>query len=347
MLSPLHHAPASIRETVEIDGSDPDHAVEHYRLRLSTPDGVWMDLDADFDSHGVHVKGAIGYDDSGTSVPIERICVDTGSNGFFSMSTEHDLASHLWASQEYGERKSMSLRAEHRSWRAVATSLSVGGVVYRPAPVDLSDRTAQSLVHTPLLGQEWFASAAATWIDPAGGLLAVSFDDQAVDKALSEGTRTRWVSVPWRAFKPNGHRFMPIEIGGDRYEAIIDTGMGRELFIEVSRPPGFVPKPWKRFRVIAKAGPVGPMRAGVSDEPVHLGGIQFPNPFVMWLDVRRNTLPRLDGGQPVALLGLDFLRRAPVLLDPRNDRAHFYLGDRDDLPPSLDPSLVSPTKSPS
>ncbi len=332
MLSPLRHAPTSIRETVEIDGSDPDHPVEHYRLRLSTPDGVWVNLNADFDSQGVHVKGTIGHDDSGTTLPIERICVDTGSNGFLSMSTEDNLASRLWVSEEYGERESRSLRAEHRSWRAVATSLSIAGVVYRPAPVDLSDRTARSFVHTPLLGQEWFTSAAATWIDPPGGLLAVSFDDQAVDKALSEGTRTRWVSAPWRAFKPNGHRFMPIEIGGQHYEAIIDTGMGRELLLDVSRPPGFVPKPWKRFLVTALSGSVGPVRAGVSDEPISLGGVQFPNPFVMWLDAPRNTLPRLADGQPVALLGLDFLRRAPVLLDPRNDRAYFYIGDREDLP---------------
>ncbi len=342
-LSSLQDAPTSIRESVQFDMSDSANPAEHYRMRRSVPIGTWIDLDADFSGDLAYVRGLLTYDDSGAAEEIAQICVDTGSNGFLSIALTHSVASRVWVSEEYGEREGKSLGGRHRAWRGVAVALSIGGVTYRPAPLEVADVSEASLVSTPLLGQEWFDITAATWIDPTGDVLAVSFDPSVIGELLGRSLPGHWVSVPWRAFKPSGHRYISIEIGGRSHEAIIDTGADGEVFLEMSERPEFVGKPWRRTRIITPAGDIGSAWTGVSDAPLKIGTLELDQPSVVWLVSGRHRIPSPREGQSVALLGLDFLRRVPVLLDPPNDLAHFFVGDRAELPALLDlPSSTPP-----
>lgn len=312
-------------------------------MRRQIPATDWVDLGAVFGDEGIHVKGYFSYDDSGGSERIEHIRVDTGSNGFLGIALAHDLSGRVWVSEGYGERNSRALRGKNRSWRGVGTGLSIGGVFYGPVPVSISEVTEKSLVHTPLLGQDWFELANGVWIDPRGELLAVSFNSNAVD-SFHAGNPEGWVSVPWRVAKPGGHRFVPVEIAGVTFEAVIDTGMDRELFVDIPHPPRFVNKPWGRARVMTPAGTVGPVWGAISNKPLQLNGFEVADLMVMWFGSRSTTLPETPDNRPFAILGLDFLRRFPVLLDPTNDRAYFFVGDRTQLDSML--SFSTPTTVP-
>jgi predicted aspartyl protease len=328
-LSPFRDAPESVRDRVRFDFSNSEHPVEHYSMRRHVPPTDWIDLGAVFDDDGgVYVEGIFSYDDSGAFERIQRMRIDTGSNGFLGISLANNLSSKVWISDEYGTRTSHAFRGMYRSWLGVGTWLSISGVSYAPVPLSITDTTEQSLVETPLLGQDWFELAEAAWINPRDRLLAVSFDRHAVDTFL---TGKEWISLPWRATNPGGHRFIPVEIDGVAFEAIIDTGMDRELFLDTPHPPSFVSKPWRRAQVGTPAGMVGPVWGATSNKPLQLNAYEISDLTVMWLGRRSTTLPQTPNDRPLALLGLDFLRRYPVVLDPKNNSAHFFIGDRASL----------------
>lgn len=296
-------------------------------MRRQIPASDWVDLGAVFSNEGIYLEGYFSYDDSGDFERIEHIRVDTGSNGFLGIALTHNLSGRVWVSEGYGERNSHALRGKNRSWRGVGTGLSIGGVFYGPVPVSISEVTEKSLVHTPLLGQDWFELAEAVWIDPRGELLSVSFNRHVVDSFLASNPEG-WISVPWRVAKPDGHRFVPVEIAGVSFEAVIDTGMDGELFVDIPHPPSFVNKPWGRTRVMTPAGMVGPVWGAISNKPLQLNGFEVPDLMVMWFGRLSTTLPQTPDDQPFAILGMDFLCRFPVLFDPKNDLAYFFVGDR-------------------
>ncbi len=295
-------------------------------MRRFLPATGWIDLQAVYLDSGVSVRGHLAFDDEGAFETIDPIRVDTGSNGTLSLPLAHPAAGRLWISAEYGERSSTALRGRRRSWRGVATAFGVAGVEHQPMPVDVEE----SALDSPLLGQGWFELAAAAWIDPAGGLLAVSFEPDAA-AAFIDDHPDAWVTLPWRAVKEDGHRFVPMRIAGTDFETIIDTGMDGSVFLDVPHPPPFVRKPWGRSVAFTPAGPVGPLWGATSAEPLLLGGLEVSEPFVTWLGTRSATLPRTPEGRPFAILGLEFLARHPVLLEPGRDLAHFFIGDRADL----------------
>ncbi len=331
-VSYFEDAPASIRKAVRFDFSNPDHPIEHYALRRRVPPTDWIDLGGIFQTDGVFVQGSFAYDDSGAFETIQRLRVDTGSNSVLSIALTHDLSRRMWVSKEYGERSSSVLRGKNRAWRGVGTALSIEGVLLSPVPVEISEVVEETLLDTPLLGQEWFGLTEATWIDAQAGLLAVSFRRQAVDSFLADNPEG-WISLPWRAVRPDGHRFITVEVAGSFYEAVIDTGMDRELFLDVSHPPSFVRRPWQRSQVVTPIGAVGPVYLAISNEPLRLADFEVAEPVAMWFGTRSTTHPKTPEDRPFGILGLDFLRRYPTLLDPKRHRAHFFVGDRASLRP--------------
>lgn len=344
-LSSFEDAPAIVRERAEIDYSDPRKPVERYRVVLSHPDGPWLDLGARFVENEIFVPASVAVDDSLQADPIGLVKIDTGANLILDMSIEHPLADRLWKSAGYGQRRGSSIRGHHSVWRGVATSIDVAGVTLRPAPISLSEPDRTDPDKVPLLGQEWVGVLQGAWIDPATSTFAVSFDRIAVDAFVHEH-EGRWVVLPWLPAKPRGLRFVPVRIAGRDFAAVIDTGAEGELFLDGVHPPQFVREPWSEASMIGSQGPAGRFFESTSKLPLILDTFEVPNPVVAWFGVPSTTLPLTPEGRSFAILGMDFLRRYPALLDPVNDRACFFIGSRSDLHPPLPVPVTPPGPEP-
>ena len=332
-LSTIDQAPESIREAISLIEQESGPPSIHYNLQITHPDG-WIDLQPIYEDDMLFIKGSFAYGDDDPFTIIERIRVDTGADGFFSIPLGHERADGVWLSAELGQRASTTLTGTMRSWIGFGSGLGIEMVNVFPIPLTVSEVSDPHLAQSPVLGQTWFERANAVWIDPEGEALAVSFEPDAISR-LVEPHPEYWVTLPWRAAKPNGHRFVPITIAGQPYEAVVDTGAQGLLFLDTPHPPRFVGKPWGRGPLHTGARR-GTVFEATSSEALHLGTLAIENIKVLWSPRSMAAPPQTPQGHPLAILGIPLLRQHPVLLDPTNDRAYFFIGDRADLPALLD-----------
>ncbi len=299
---------------------------------LYTPvDGsAWIDFGVRVINNRVLVDGHIAYNDDVEFSQIQAILVDTGFNGYLSFPVDHWVADRAWISAEFGKGSSAALGGRKAKWDGAVSGFSIGGVVISPIPLTImGDKTGWPARGSPLLGQLWFDVAEATWVDLAAETIAVSFEAHAVRDAIGDSP-SLWVELPWRKAGSDSHRFVTIQVGEQSYDAVIDTGSVGELFLETSHPPSFVKKPWVRGRLVGAR--IGSLFRAMSTVPVFLGDTEIRDVEITWRSRPSELFADSSSGRPFALLGVPFLRKFPVLLDHRNDRAYFFIGDRVDLP---------------
>lgn len=340
-LSTIDQAPQSIREAVTLTEQESGPHTVHYNFQLMHPEG-WIDLKPVYDEDMLFVPGSFAYGDDDPFTRIERIRVDTGANGFFSIPLGHDRAEGVWLSEELGEGTSATLTGTKRTWTGVGSGLGIETVNTFPIPLTVIEVADSQLAQTPVLGQAWFELTNAVWIDPEGETLAVSFEPDAASQ-LVEPHPECWVTLTWRAAKPNGHRFVPVSIADETFEAIIDTGAQGFLFIDTAHPPKFVGKPWGRGDLITGARR-GTMFVATSLEPLQLGTLTIEHFMIAWSPRPMADPLETPQGHPYAILGIPFMQQYPVLLDPENDLAHFFVGERTQLNSMLE--FSSPATAP-
>lgn len=328
-LSLIADAPESIREavmlTIQKDGSP---AID-YHLDLHRPNDKWVDLEPTYEGNELFVSGSFAHGDDDPFTRV-RIKVDTGANGYLSFPLEHELANGIWLSAEFGETGSATFIGIKRSWVGAGSGLGIKGILVFPIPVVVSEVSDTNLAKYPMLGQAWFDLTKGIWIDPSAKALSVSFDSDSISR-LIKAHPDSWVELPWRTAKPDGHRFVPISIAGESFEAIVDTGSSFGLILDTRHPPGFVHKPWTRELFSTGAG-MGKILSAANTTPLYLGSFAIDDLQISWTPRPLALTALTPNKHPFAILGIPFLRRYPVLLDPANDLAYFFIGDQIDLP---------------
>lgn len=338
-LSTIQHAPESVRESIVIDisGSSPRIIIS---ISLFTPTDklAWIDQGIEIEQDRVFLDGKIALNDDDKLTSLGRVLVDTGFNGYLGLPVNHWVVECAWISAELGKRSVEALGGRRAMWAGALAGFVANGVLVSPVPLTvMGDPWGWEGRTAPSIGQLWFDLAEATWIDLSVETIAVSFQSNIVRDTVSKKPEL-WVGVPWEKTVPDGHRFISLYIGGQIYYAIIDTGSVGDLFLETSHPPFFVDKPWVRSRLAGAQ--LGSLFRATSKLPVSIGGIEVEEVEITWRSRPSRLFADSHPGQSFALLGVPFLRRFPVLLDHRNNRAYFYIGDRADLPRFKDQSAI-------
>jgi len=310
--------------TIQDDGSP---AID-YHFDIHRPNDEWVDLKPTYEGNKLFVSGSFAHGDDDPFTRV-RIRVDTGANGYLSFPLGQELADGIWLSAEFGEQQTSTFTTPARSWTGVGSGLGIEGINLFPIPVSVMQVSDPVLAQTPAIGQAWFDITMGIWIDPNSKALSVSFDPDAVSR-LIKAHPDSWIELPWRTAKLNGHRFVPVSIAGQSFEAVIDTGSTLSLLLDTQHPPSFVRKPWTR-ELFSTNGGMGKIINAMSTTPLHLGPIAVDDLQVSWTPRPSAFVVLTPNKHPFAILGIPFLRRYPVLLDPANDRAYFYIGDRINL----------------
>lgn len=328
LLSFIADAPENIREAVTLTIQDDGSPTLDYHLDLHRPKDEWVDLKPTYEGNELFVSGSFAHGDDDPFTRV-RIRVDTGANGYLSFPLGHELANGIWLSAELGEQQASTFTNPKRSWTGVGSGLGIEGIILFPIPLSVNQVSDPVLAQSPLLGQAWFDLTKGIWIDPSDKSLSVSFETDAVSR-LIKAYPDSWIELPWRTAKENGHRFVPISIGGQSFEAVIDTGNTLSLLLDTHPPPSFVRKPWAR-ELVSTGGGMGKIIIAMNTTPLYIGSLGVDDLQISWTP-RPFPFTYLTPTQhPLAILGVPFLRRYPVLLDPASDLAYFFIGDQTDL----------------
>ena len=290
----------------------------------------WVDLGVRVTENRAFVGGYLARADGDQLLFIDSIRVDTGFNGFLLAPLGHRMVEKAWVSAEIGGESLAAVSGRRPMWTGAVPGLAIAGVLTSPTPLTVtSETTGWASQNVPLLGQLWFDIAEATWIDLGADTIAVSFQPHAVDEVVRSDP-TLWVKLPWRKNASDGHRTVPISVGEQDYNAIIDTGSVVELFIETNHPPQNIQRPWQRGRLAgATTGSIFRARSTV---PLVFGEYTVHEIDVSWSSRRSEFFADLRTNRPTAILGVPFLRKYPVLLDHRNDHAYIFIGERGAVP---------------
>lgn len=326
-LSPVAHAPDSVRDGLTLDLTS-DQPSARFRLTVYVPPEDWIRLGVVIENNRVFSEGRFAHNDDDPFERVGRLLVDTGFNGHLHVPLGHPVAGRAWVSAELGRRRSTTLTGRHAAWTGAGSGLEISGIVVSPIPMTVATVTGGRALPAPLLGQSWFDLAEATWIDLDAGTIAVSFE-QGAARAMIRNNPDAWIGLAWKKTAPDGHRFVPIRVGDQTYDAVIDTGSVAEVLLDAPHPPPFVDRPWVRANLRGGLGSIFHAKSAV---PVRIGDLAVHDVRIAWTARPSGLFADAVAGRPFAVLGVPFLRRFPVLLDHRNDRAYFFAGDPSSRP---------------
>lgn len=325
----ISNAPESVRNSIKIDHTRSPPLIDvSYTVHLSPDSGQWIKLPVLMDGNQLFVSGYFAPNDDDGFVSLSRILIDTGYNGVLSFPSANSEITRAWVSEEIGKQSHTNLGGLSWHWTGAGSALALGGVEISPIPFKVGSGAQALRVDWPLLGQLWFDLMDASWVDPESGTVAVSFDSRAIRDAITVNPND-WIELPWQKALPDSHRFIPIRLDHERYEAIIDTGSDAYLILLTHETPPLVNRPWGQ-------GTFGGTQhtkyyRAKSAAPMYLGDIEINDIELGWLKYPGNLTNEITTEHPVAVLGVPFLRKFPALLDHKQNKAWFYVGDRDNL----------------
>lgn len=323
-LSTIAHAPECVRGRVDIQSVETQRVHLDYRLSLHTPGEGWTSIPLSVREDRLYTNGIFAHNEQNQMHELDLL-IDTGSDAFLGIPLGHPAAAHVWLSSEHGGTSARTLIGSRPAWHGAGCGLIVGDVVIAPAPVTVAGVRRGSAV--PWLGHGWFNLLRAVWLDAAGETLAVSHSEGAA-RAIVDDTPDLWLEVPWRSVREDGPRFARLRLGDQEFDAVIDTGSDMELFVHaapsvgVARPDRFLLRAWGG-RTVGLTSPC--------DAPVMLGSHRLEIERLAWPERPSAGVRTGHADAPLALLGVPFLRRYPILMDHENNRLYLFVGDRSHL----------------
>ncbi len=327
VLSSMEEAPAYIRERVELGRDDQGIIFQHYEFVLRRSPGVWLRVPIRA-AGGLMVVDALIDPDDDEPLVKESLIIDTGYNGFLAVSSRRHFAGRFWLSSEVGEVEITTAGDAARGYLGVANALMLENLLVHPVPVTVGVKDGQVHRQGSLLGVSVLEIAKAVLVDPASSRLLVSFNENASAEVVSKRPDL-WVAAGW-AKGSNGRRTIRMQIVDNPYDVLLDTGADDWLLLPREGRPSIASGPTRRTHLLASHG-TRPIEYATLTMPMMIGNAAFRAPTVSWADLPQLASFASDPSIDFAILGLQFLREYPAILDFEQDRVLFFIGHPDDL----------------